>query len=624
MSYNLAELEGLSEEERKVAVEILEQFSNKGKSKIYEDILYQDYEEIPVDIETFMRDPLYLGKGLTNEEGVFTVFPYWVKVLKKIFPNNLETKYRTAIFSGAIGLGKSTIAVIGILYQLYRMLCLKDPYLFYGLQPVDLITFAFMNITIDAAEGVAWNKAQQLLQASPWFMSKGTISGTTNPTWKPPKGIELIAGSLQRHIIGRAVFSCLDGDTIINTTKGDFKIKDLVDKNIKVFNIDKNGNLLESNTCTVKPTVQSCEEYKITLEDGTIINCTPNHRFLLKDGITYKEAQELTENDELFDYNNFGYVYKTTNLLNGKYYIGQHKKSYFDKNYYGSGILITRSIKKYGKNNFKIEALEWAKSLDELNKLEEKYISENINNNLCINISRTAVKGNQINIGCKGKLSITNGIKNKFINIDEPLPLGWYYGALNKGKIAITNGNETKFIFPDEELDNGWYYGMHTKGANNPNYKLSWTKERREQQSNNQKGNKNSQYGKGYLHKGELNGRYGKEVSIETRNKISKANLGKIRTEEFKQRISNKLKGKKKPKNHGNHVRQSISKWVYIIDGKKLYGDNELIKYVSNVYNYRLSSLGIESILEKRKRAISLYPLLINKIERRLNNDENN
>ena len=208
MSYNLAELEGLSEEERKVALEILEQFSNKGKSKIYEDILYQDYEEIPVDIETFMRDPLYLGKGLTNEEGVFTVFPYWVKVLKKIFPNNLETKYRTAIFSGAIGLGKSTIAVIGILYQLYRMLCLKDPYLFYGLQPVDLITFAFMNITIDAAEGVAWNKAQQLLQASPWFMSKGTISGTTNPTWKPPKGIELIAGSLQRHIIGRAVFSC--------------------------------------------------------------------------------------------------------------------------------------------------------------------------------------------------------------------------------------------------------------------------------------------------------------------------------------------------------------------------------------------------------------------------------
>lgn len=208
MSYNLAELENLSKEERKIALEILEQFSKNGNSELYNNILYKDYEEIPVDIETFMKDPIYLGKGLTDEEGKFTIFPYWEKVLKQIFPNNIDTAYRTAVFSGAIGLGKSTIAVIGILYQLYRMLCLKDPYLYYGLQPIDLITFAFMNITIDAAEGVAWNKAQQLLQSSPWFMSKGTVSGTSNPTWKPPKGIELIAGSLQRHIIGRAVFSC--------------------------------------------------------------------------------------------------------------------------------------------------------------------------------------------------------------------------------------------------------------------------------------------------------------------------------------------------------------------------------------------------------------------------------
>ena len=37
-------------------------------------------------------------------------------------------------------------------------------------------------------------------------MSRGTLSGTSNITWNPPKGIELIAGSLSRHIIGRAVF----------------------------------------------------------------------------------------------------------------------------------------------------------------------------------------------------------------------------------------------------------------------------------------------------------------------------------------------------------------------------------------------------------------------------------
>lgn len=38
-------------------------------------------------------------------------------------------------------------------------------------------------------------------------MQRGSITGTTNVVWNPPKGIELIAGSQSRHIIGRAVFA---------------------------------------------------------------------------------------------------------------------------------------------------------------------------------------------------------------------------------------------------------------------------------------------------------------------------------------------------------------------------------------------------------------------------------
>lgn len=44
-------------------------------------------------------------------------------------------------------------------------------------------------------------------------------------------------------------------------------------------------------------------------------------------------------------------IYKTTNLINGKIYIGQDSKD--RPNYYGSGKLIHRAIKKYGKENFK-------------------------------------------------------------------------------------------------------------------------------------------------------------------------------------------------------------------------------------------------------------------------------
>ena len=200
-------LDGLSEAERKAALFMLAEISKTGRSKALEEMEYADYEEIPVDIGTFLTDPEYLGRGLTNEEGKFTVFPYWVKTLKRLFPTNVDTAYNTLILTGGIGLGKSLCAVLCELYLLYRMMCLKDPYMHYGLQPIDKITFSLMNITIDAAKGVAWDKMQQLLQSSDWFMRRGTMKGTSSKYWAPPKGIELIVGSRNNHILGRAVFA---------------------------------------------------------------------------------------------------------------------------------------------------------------------------------------------------------------------------------------------------------------------------------------------------------------------------------------------------------------------------------------------------------------------------------
>lgn len=50
-------------------------------------------------------------------------------------------------------------------------------------------------------------------------------------------------------------------------------------------------------------------------------------------------------------------IYKTTNLINGKYYVGQHNTSANDS-YIGSGLILEKAIKKYGKENFQREILE--------------------------------------------------------------------------------------------------------------------------------------------------------------------------------------------------------------------------------------------------------------------------
>lgn len=466
----MSNFDSLTKEEKKEVLKILNQISSNGNSTAYNTLLAADYDEIPVDIETFLKEPKYLGRGLVDNEGRFTVFPYWVDTLKKIYPDPLKpAKYNTLALTGclsgdtkikcldgnsytikelfesedfndkwvygydlnkhtivpdkiiamkesgvqslyrvtldnglyvdatlnhhfiardgqvkplsefsvgdslmpfnhdltdlgyeqkivsieyikdemtydleiehthtfgldcgifignSIGIGKSFVAVLIGLYELYRMICLKDPYVYYGLQPIDKITFAVMNITLDASRGVAWDKMQQLLQSSEWFMDKGTVTGTVNEEWNPPKGIELIAGSLSRHIIGRAVFWCLDGETEIATNFGDMKLKDAVGKEIQVYNIDDSGNIRLSDSCTVLPTATESTEYQIELEDGTVIKCTPTHRFMLSDG-TYKQAQDLTEEDDILEFKP---------LLKGK---PSNKSPTKGKRWYNNGI----------------------------------------------------------------------------------------------------------------------------------------------------------------------------------------------------------------------------------------------------------------------------------------------
>jgi len=62
-------------------------------------------------------------------------------------------------------------------------------------------------------------------------------------------------------------------------------------------------------------------------------------------------------------------IYKTTNLINGKIYIGKDSKN--SKTYLGSGFLLKKAISKYGKENFKKEILE---IVDTSEKLDEREI----------------------------------------------------------------------------------------------------------------------------------------------------------------------------------------------------------------------------------------------------------
>lgn len=73
-------------------------------------------------------------------------------------------------------------------------------------------------------------------------------------------------------------------------------------------------------------------------------------------------------------------IYKITNLINNKIYIGKDTTSKSD--YFGSGLLITRSIDKYGKENFIKEIIDEATNHQELSEKEIYWINKFDSNNL--------------------------------------------------------------------------------------------------------------------------------------------------------------------------------------------------------------------------------------------------
>lgn len=66
----------------------------------------------------------------------------------------------------------------------------------------------------------------------------------------------------------------------------------------------------------------------------------------------------------------YGYIYLTTNLINGKMYIGQKKSDVFVESYIGSGKILKQAVSKYGAENFKVEVIRWCNSKEELDQCE--------------------------------------------------------------------------------------------------------------------------------------------------------------------------------------------------------------------------------------------------------------
>ena len=102
-------------------------------------------------------------------------------------------------------------------------------------------------------------------------------------------------------------------------------------------------------------------------------------------------------------------IYKTINLINGKFYVGKDERN--NPDYLGSGINLNRAIKKYGRENFIKETIEVCSTREELNEREKYWIKETKAQELGYNIADGGQGGNTM---CEeNKERIVNGFKGK-------------------------------------------------------------------------------------------------------------------------------------------------------------------------------------------------------------------
>lgn len=146
-------------------------------------------------------------------------------------------------------------------------------------------------------------------------------------------------------------------------------------------------------------------------------------------------------------------IYKTTNLLNGKIYIGQDSLN--RQNYLGSGRAISKALKKYGKENFKKEILCNCSSKEELDEKEIYFINlfKSTDRKLGYNISAGGGGALGIKLSNERKQIISKANKGKIMSVET------------RNKISKAHKGKS---FSEEHKKNIKLNHHNVSGINNP------------------------------------------------------------------------------------------------------------------------------------------------------------
>lgn len=165
--------------------------------------LYEDYKAYKIDKCLYDFEIMKLGIG---DYYGFTITP--------IQDNSLDNMEHCFVLGNGIVTHNTVTATISVLYDMYKLGCLKDPCSFYGLTPDTMIIMAIFSATGSTA-AVNWNDITTGIESCPWMMDKIVDKrglekkyGSIVPVEILP-GIFIQTGSKFQHSMGKAIFDGL-------------------------------------------------------------------------------------------------------------------------------------------------------------------------------------------------------------------------------------------------------------------------------------------------------------------------------------------------------------------------------------------------------------------------------
>jgi hypothetical protein len=183
----------------------------------------------------------------------------------------------------------------------------------------------------------------------------------------------------------------------------------------------------------------------------------------------------------------FNFIYKITRTTDGQYYIGMHSTNDMDDGYLGGGLVISRSVKKYGKSAHVRDVLEMLPNRLSLSSREKEIITEEvISDPLCMNLALGGVGGcmagrnhsieSRAKMSAKRKLRVTKPetrLKLSIVANNRPSEINEQISEKLKGRPSPNKGNK----MPDTAKE---AISEKLKGRPSPNKGKAWSESRRQ------------------------------------------------------------------------------------------------------------------------------------------------